>query len=103
MRRVLAARAVATFTADVPLDDLFRVNIVTDRMTAITKRASGPVHIVRRIESRPPVATGRRHYVLAPLVVLDLPLHRQWEIVFSDLCKVTLLPDAAIDERDLIL
>src|SRR6185437_4247413 len=103
MRGVFATGAMAPFTAHIPLGHLLRVNIVTDRMTAITKRTSGAMHIVRRIEGRPPIAACRRHYVLAPFVILNFPLYRQRKIVITDFCEITLLPNASIDERDLVL
>src|SRR6185437_3109859 len=103
MRRVFTTWAMATFTADVPLGDLLGVNIVTDRMTTVAKRARGAMHIVRRIKGRPPIAACRRHCILAPFVVLNFPLHRQREIVLTDFCEITLLPNAAVDERDLVL
>src|SRR5579859_1611199 len=103
MRRVLATRTMATFTADIPLGHLLRVDIVTHRMTTVTKRAGGAMHIVRRIEGCPPVAACWRHYILAPFVVLNLPLRRQWKIIITGFCEVALLPNAAVNERNLVL
>ena len=41
MRDVFAARAVAAFASDVPLGDLFGMNVVADGVTAVASRAVG--------------------------------------------------------------
>ena len=74
IRDVLAARPVAALAAHIPFGDLLRMDVVADRMAAVAQRTSRAVHIVRRIECSPPIASGGRHLVLAPLLVYDFPL-----------------------------
>ena len=102
MRDVLTAGAVATLAADIPFSDLLGVNVVANRMTSIAKRACRPVEVVTRIERCPPVAPRRRHVVLAPFLVYDLPLHGQGKIIITDFREITLLPDASVNEGNLI-
>lgn len=95
---VVATGAVAAFAADIPLSHLLGVNVVADRVAAIAKRSGRTVHIVGRIKRSPPIATGRRYLILAPLLIYDLPLHGQWEIVIANFREVTLFPNTAIDK-----
>ena len=57
-RDVLAAGAVAALAADVPLRDAVVADVEIDRMAAVAERAGRPLHVVGRIERRPPI--GRR-------------------------------------------
>src|SRR5512140_1996781 len=101
MCNVFAARTMAAFAADVPLSDLLGVNVVADGMAAVASRAGRSFHVVRRIKIAPPIR-ARTHEVLAPLVILDLPLDREREIVVADLGEVTLLPNASVNECHLL-
>lgn len=95
-------RAVAAFAAHVPLGHLLRVNVIINRVTAITERSCWPVEVVTRIKLRPPVTTSRRHLILAPFLVHNFPLNGQREIVVADFCEVSLFPNTAINESNLI-
>src|SRR6267143_1418485 len=73
MGDVLAARTVATFAADVPLNDLFRVNVVVDGVAAVARGAGGSLHVVRRIKRLPPIRSlGDK--IRAPDMVGHVPL-----------------------------
>ena len=98
---MLAARTVAPLAADVPFGDRFGRDVVVHRMAAVAKRPGRPLEIVRRIKRRPPV--GRvRHEIGPPHLVRDVPLRGLREIVVADLREISLLPAAAIDERDVV-
>src|SRR5580658_10008651 len=98
MPDMFAAGAVAAFAADVPLRDLFAVNVVVDGMAAITGWACRSLHVVRRIEGCPPIGARIRDVILEPLLVVDIPLHGQRIVVVAYLREVALLPDTAVDE-----
>ena len=100
---MVATRTVTPFAADVPLSYLLGVNVIPDRMTAVAKRSRWAVHVVRWVESGPPVASRGRNLIFTPFLVLNLPLHGQREIVVPDFCEVALLPNAAVNKSDLIL
>src|SRR6202161_2972412 len=55
MLHVLAARAVAFLAANVPLRDFLGVDVVIDRVAPIAERPGWPLHVVRRVERRPPI------------------------------------------------
>jgi hypothetical protein len=96
---VFAAGAVAAFATDVPLGDLFGLNIVVDGMAAIARGAGGALHVIGGIKGFPPVgALG--YEIWLPDVVGDVPLSGFGEIVLADFCEVALLPDAAVNEGD---
>ena len=103
MRDVLTAGTVAAFAADIPFRDLLGVDVVVDGVAAVAGRAGGPLHVVGGIEGRPPVCAGVRDVILEPLLVADVPLHRQRVVVVANLREVALLPLAAVDESHLIL
>src|SRR5262245_42167252 len=56
IRGVLASRAVAALTADIPLRHRFFRDVVVHGMTAITKRTGGTFCIVCRVERHPPIS-----------------------------------------------
>src|ERR1700674_5284192 len=56
MLHMLAARPVTFFTANVPLRNLFGVDVVVDRVASVAGRTRGPLHIVRRIKRLPPIS-----------------------------------------------
>src|SRR6266478_1908414 len=102
MFNMVAAGSVAALAADVPLQDLFGMNVVVDGVAAITCGAGGTLHIVWRIERFPPIRSFS-YKVGTPKAVADIPLRRLRKIVIADFCEVTLLPETAVDESNLPL
>src|SRR5215469_15645760 len=103
MHDVLTTWPVAAFTADVPLRHLLGLSVIVHGMAAIAGWTRGPLHVVRRIQRSPPISTFHGNHVGKPFVSADVPLYRQGEVIISDLCKVALLPETAVDERDFFL
>src|SRR5579872_5569817 len=101
MDRMFTARAMTALTTDVPLGDLFGVNVVSNRMATVAGGASRALHVVGRIILCPPIS-ARFYEVFTPHMVFYFPLHRQRVIIVADLCEVTLLPEAAINESYLL-
>src|SRR6516164_7741296 len=99
---VVATGAVAPLAADVPLSYLLCASIVGDRVAAVAKRAGWAMHVVWWIESSPPVASAGRNLIFAPFVIEYFPLHRQREVVVANFRKVSLFPNAAVNERNLV-
>src|ERR1700735_60251 len=99
MLDVLASRAMAFLSADVPLRHLFRVDGVTDGVAAVACRSCGTLHIVGRIKRFPPVGSFG-HEIRPPNAVGDVPLSRLGEIIVTTFCEVALLPHAAVHERE---
>src|ERR1700719_1906689 len=102
MFNMVAAGSVAALAADVPLQDLFGMNVVVDGVAAIACGAGGTLHIVRRIERFPPIRSFG-YKIGTPNTVADIPLRRLRKIIIADFCEVALLPEAAVDERYLVL
>src|SRR5215469_12349678 len=102
MHDVLAAWAVAAFAAHIPLSHLLGVNVIGNRVAPVAERARWPLHVVGRIEGSPPVASARRYLVFTPFLVYDFPLDGQREIVIADFREVPLLPEAPVNESNLI-
>src|SRR5258708_39728751 len=98
MLHMLASRPVAPFAAYVPLRHLFRVDVVIDGVAAVACRTRGPLHIVWRIKRRPPVGPIC-HEIRPPNMVRDIPLRWLRKIVVSPFREVTLLPNAAVNQR----
>src|SRR5258708_23390620 len=101
MLHVLASRPVAPFATYVPLRHLFGVDVVIDGMATVACRTCGPLHIVGRIKRRPPVGPIR-HEIWPPNVVRDIPFPLPPKISTASLREVTLLPNAAVNQRDLV-
>src|ERR1700724_1663634 len=101
MLDVLASWAVAAFAAYVPLPHLFGVDVVIDRVAAVTRRARGTLHIVRGIKWRPPIGSIG-HEIRPPNVVRHIPLSWIRKIIVSSFREVTLLPNAAVNQGDLL-
>src|ERR1700730_9432349 len=98
---VLAARTVASLATYVPLHNLFGVNVVVNGMAAIARRARRPLHIVWRLERGPPIrAVGYK--IWTPYSMHDVPLRTFRKIVVTNFSEVALLPDASVDQRDLL-
>src|SRR5260370_9417566 len=102
MGDVPAAMTVATCATDVPLDDLFGVNVVVEGVAGITGRGGGALHVVGRIKGFPPVRSFG-YKVGTPNAVGNVPLRGFWKIVIADFCEVALLPDSPVDELHLVL
>src|ERR1700722_9686977 len=101
MLDMFAAGAVAAFAADIPFGNLFGVDVVVHGVAAITERAGGALHIVRRIKSGPPVgAVGDE--IGTPNMIGDIPLRGLRKIVVAVFGEVALLPNAAVNERDVV-
>src|SRR5215467_10567533 len=73
MRRVLAAGTVATLAADIPLDNLFAMNVVVDRMASVTEWSGRTGVVLRAVVWHPPVGVVG-DVIFAPLLVLHFPL-----------------------------
>ena len=87
---------------DVPFGDGLGLDVVVHRVAAVAQRAGGPLHVVGRIVSRPPIgAIGDQ--ISAPALIGHVPLRGQRKVVVADLGEVALLPLAAIDEGDGVL
>ena len=92
---------MAPFAADVPFGDLFGVNVVADGVAAVARWAGRALHVVRRVQRRPPVP-GIADEVFTPFSRTDFPLNGQREVVVADLGEVPLFPEAAVYERHLL-
>src|SRR3984893_2091152 len=101
IRGMLAARTVAAFAADIPLGNLFCVDVVVDRVAAVAGGAGGALKIIRGVERGPPVRTVG-YEVGTPDVIGDVPLGGLWVIVVSDFGEVTLLPETAVNQSDVV-
>src|ERR1043166_2173360 len=102
MGGVIAAGAVASFTTDVPFGDSLRLNVVVHRMTAVAGRPHRAFHVIRRIQRGPPIRTVG-HEIRAPYMIGDIPLCGLWEIIVTNFCDVSLLPQTSVYQRDVIL
>ena len=102
MCSVFCAGAVTTFAAYVPFGDLLAMNVIAHGVTSIAGWTGWALHVVVGIVLRPPVGAGRRHFVRFPLPGSDNPLRRQWKVIVTDFGEVALLPDATVNEGDLI-
>src|SRR5580704_8101899 len=98
---VVASRTVAFLTANIPFRNLLGADVVVNRMATITRRPGGPLHIIRWIKWHPPVGPICRE-VGTPHVIGNVPLLWFRKIVLANLGEVTLLPNAAVNERNLI-
>src|SRR5271154_5464581 len=99
---MLAAGAVAAFAAYVPLGDLLGVDVEVDGMAAVAGRGCRALHVIGGIERLPPVGTlGDK--IGPPDFGGDVPLRGFREVVVANFREVTLLPDASVDESDILL
>ena len=96
-RHVFAARPVAAFAAHVPFRDAMIADIEIDGVAAIAERARGSLHIVGRVERRPPIGIVRDE-IRAPNAIGDVPLGGLGIIIIPDFGEIALLPDTAVDE-----
>src|SRR5580704_3532881 len=102
MLDMLATRPVALFTANIPFRDLFRMNVVVHRVATVASGSCWPLHIVRRIEWLPPISAFG-HEVRPPYMIGDVPLGGFGKVVVANFREISLLPNASVDERDLLL
>src|SRR5579863_4821863 len=96
---VIASGSVAALAADVPFGDGLGLDVVVDGMAAVAQRAGGALHVVGGIVGHPPVRVIRNH-IGAPDLVRDVPLRAERKIIVADLGEVALLPEAAVNQRD---
>ena len=99
LRDVIAAGSVAALAADVPFGDGLGLDVVVHRMAAIAQRAGGALHVVGGVEGHPPIGVIGDE-IGAPDLMRDVPLRAQRKIIVADFREVALLPDAAVDQRD---
>ena len=59
-RKVSFTRAMASFTPDIPLGRHLGLDVVVDGVTPVTERSSRALHLVVRVEIRPPVGARLR-------------------------------------------
>src|SRR3954451_451710 len=103
-RRLSGVRRSGTVTllaSHIPLSDGPGPDVIVHGMAAIAKGAGWPLHIVTRIERRPPVGTGGNP-VRPPDAMRDVPLRREGKVVVAPFRKIALLPFAAIHESDVV-
>lgn len=71
-------------------------------MATVAGRAGRTVHVVGRVERRPPICAGDGNVVRPPSLVLDVPLSRKRIVVVAHFGEIPLFPFAAINEGDLL-
>ena len=103
MRDMFAPGTVAPFAADVPLCHLLRVDVEVDGVAAIARGTGRPLHVIRRIEGRPPVRSAIGNVVRAPGLIADVPLSGERIIVVAHFGEVPLFPNAAVHQSNLVL
>src|SRR5579863_2772763 len=101
LRHVFAAGSVASFAAHIPFGYAMIGNVEIHGMAAIAKRARRTLRIVRWVKRRPPIRFVGNE-VRPPDVIRDVPLRWLRIIVIADFRKVTLLPNTAVDERNIV-
>ena len=98
---VFAAGTVTLLTADVPLGDLFGLDVVVDGVAAIAGWTGGAIEVAGAVERGPPVCAGF-DVVGQPALFGDIPLDGFGVEVVSAPGEVALFEAAAIDEGDLL-
>ena len=93
--------SVALLAAYVPFGNGFCLDVVIDRMAAITKRPGGSQHIVGWIKTNPPVGVGRDH-VSPPNLMGHIPLRPERIVVITLFCEVPLFPLTAVYEGNIV-
>src|SRR6266436_9196677 len=101
MLDVLAPWAVALLATYVPLRYFLGLNVVVHRVATVACRPGWALHVVGRIKRLPPIG-ALRNEIRLPYVVGHVPLRGLRKIIVADFCKVALLPDAAIDQRNIL-
>src|SRR5260370_5057491 len=95
-------RSMTFLAADVPFRYSLGLDVVVHRMAAIAKGAGRALEVIAGVERNPPVGTCLQG-VRRPRLVGDVPLNGKWKIVVADFLEVALLPDASVDEGDIVL
>src|SRR5579884_2861906 len=98
MLHVVASRAMAALAPDIPFRNGLARDIVIDGVAPVAERASRTLHVVRRVERRPPIGAISDE-IGPPDLVRDVPLGGKNEIVIADFLEIALFPNAPIDER----
>src|SRR6478735_12754717 len=102
MAHVIASRSMAFLATDIPFRDRFFLNVVVDRMASVAQRPRRPLHVVRRVESRPPIGAVPNE-IRTPYLVRNIPLSGQHNVVVSYFLEIALFPLAAVYEGDIFL
>ncbi len=76
--------------------------VVIHGMAAVAERSRGALHVVGGVVGHPPVGVIGDE-IIAPDLMRDVPLRAEREIIVADFGEVALLPDAAVDQRDVFL
>src|SRR5947199_9432358 len=97
--RVIAAGSVTALASDVPFGHGVGGEVVVHGMAAVAEGAGRALHIVGGIVGHPPIGVVRDE-IGTPDLVRNVPLRPQRKIIVTDLRKVTLFPDAAVNESD---
>ena len=100
-RKMAFTRTMAGFAPDVPFGRHLGLDVVVDRVTPITQRSCGALHLIVRVEVSPPVG-ARFRMIPSPLSVANIPLSGEHKEVIPVSGEVTLLPLAPVRERDVI-
>src|SRR5579863_5162709 len=101
MRRVRSTRTVAALTTYVPLGHGICSDVEVHRVAAVAERAGRTLHVVRGVKRGPPVCPVPDE-VWQPLLVRDIPLRRKYKIIVAGFGEVSLLPFAAVHQRDVL-
>src|SRR5436190_1139441 len=99
---VRRSRSMALFAAHIPLGYALVLDVVVDRMAAVTEWTRGTLHIVIWIKSGPPISAGG-HLIGAPQLMGYVPLGAKGKVIVAFLREIALLPLAAVDEGNIIL
>src|SRR5579863_7361929 len=92
---------MAALASHIPLNNLFGVNIVLNGVAAIAGWPRGPLEVIWRIKTFPPVrAFGNG--IRPPYFACHVPLRRLGKVVIANLGEVSLLPDASVHESNLL-
>src|SRR5580700_12352908 len=102
MAHVSGAGAVAFFTAYIPFGHSLGLDVVVDRVAAVTKRPGWPLQVVRGIKRNPPVRV-RCDHVSPPDVMGHIPLRPERIVVVTFFREVTLFPLATVHEGNIVL
>lgn len=98
---MVPSRTVTLLAADIPLRDRLRLDVVVDRMAAVTERSSWARRVCLRVECGPPIRTAS-DVIRPPDLMAYVQLSAQRKIVVADLLKVSLLPLGPVDKCDVL-
>src|SRR5579871_1172470 len=100
MRDVFASWTMAFFAADIPLRHLLCLDVVSDGVAPIAEGPRRSSFVVRRVVFHPPVCVCGNQ-IRFPGFVDYVPLRAEREVIVADFLEIALLPDAAVNERNL--